>query len=136
MVFTFREIQPCSDVHCSLDIIKALLLSSKAHLNIFSKNIVSILDTLLVDMTDLEIVHHCQHVFTAFCSAHDGSTLGVDTEFRNIYDRVMARFSDIAILTGDNSNRYCLLAFLSALSPSKSMDRKDTWKEKNHELML
>ncbi|KAG0338962.1 plasma membrane localization protein [Podila horticola] len=98
-----------SDVHCSLEIIKALLLSSKAHLNIFSKNIVSILDTLLVDMTDLDIVRHCQNVFTAFCSAHDGSTLGVDTEFRNIYDRVVARFSDIAILTGDNSNRYRLI---------------------------
>ncbi|KAI9234048.1 MAG: hypothetical protein BYD32DRAFT_424394 [Podila humilis] len=98
-----------SDVHCSLEIIKALLLSSKAHLNIFSKNIVSILDTLLVDITDLDIIRHCQNVFSAFCSAHDGSTLGVDTEFRNIYDRVVARFSDIATLTGDNSNRYRLV---------------------------
>ncbi|KAF9412816.1 plasma membrane localization protein, partial [Podila epigama] len=97
------------DVHCSLEIIKALLLSSKAHLNIFSKNIVSIIDTLLVDITDIEIVHHCQNVFAAFCSAHDGSTLGVDVEFRTIYDRVIARFSDIAILDGENSNRYRLI---------------------------
>ncbi|KAG0045675.1 plasma membrane localization protein, partial [Linnemannia elongata] len=64
-----------SDVHCSLEIIKSLLQSSKAHLNIFSKNVVSILDTLLVDLSDLDVVRHCQNVFTVFCSAHDGSTL-------------------------------------------------------------
>ncbi|KAF9128108.1 plasma membrane localization protein [Mortierella sp. GBA39] len=95
-----------SDVHCSLEIIKSLLLSSKAHLNIFSKNIAVILDTLLVDISDFDIVRHCQIVFSTFCSAHDGSTLGVDHEFKVIYDRVVARFSFIATLQGENTNRY------------------------------
>jgi len=95
------------DVHCSLEIIKTLLLSSKAHLNIFSKNIVSILDALLVDISDLEVVRHCQNVFSCFCGAHDGSTLGVDVEFRTIYDRIVTRFAGIATLKGaENSNRY------------------------------
>ncbi|KAG0212996.1 plasma membrane localization protein [Mortierella sp. GBA30] len=98
-----------SDVHCSLEIIKALLLESKAHLNIFSKNIVSILDTLLVDSSDLDIVRHCQNVFSCFCAAHDGSTLGVDVEFRTLYDRVVDRFASIATLSGDSSNRYRMI---------------------------
>ncbi|KAI8599261.1 hypothetical protein EDD21DRAFT_380341 [Dissophora ornata] len=99
-----------SDVHCSLEIIKTLLLSSKAHLNIFSKNIVSILDTLLIDISDLEVVRHCQNVFSCFCSAHDGSTLGVDVEFRTIYDRIVTRFAGIAAHQGaENSNRYRMI---------------------------
>ncbi|KAG0363588.1 hypothetical protein BC939DRAFT_504928 [Gamsiella multidivaricata] len=99
-----------SDVHCSLEIIKTLLLSSKAHLNIFSKNVVSILDFLLVDISDLDIVRHCQNVFSCFCGAHDGSTLGVDHEFRTLYDRVVSRFAGIATLkNGDNSSRYRMI---------------------------
>ncbi|KAF9581200.1 plasma membrane localization protein, partial [Lunasporangiospora selenospora] len=99
-----------SDVHCSLEILKALLNNSKAHLNIFAKNIVSVLDTLLLDISDLDIVRHCQNVFSCFCSAHDGSTLGVDTEFRALYDRVVARFAGIATIKGtDSSNRYRLI---------------------------
>ncbi|KAF9916379.1 plasma membrane localization protein, partial [Modicella reniformis] len=95
-----------SDVHCSLEIIKTLIQNNKAHLNIFSKNIVSIIDALLVDISDLDIVRHCQNVFSCFCAAHDGSTLGVDLEFRTIYDRVVARFAVIATHKGgDNSNR-------------------------------
>ncbi|KAF9929942.1 plasma membrane localization protein, partial [Modicella reniformis] len=95
-----------SDVHCSLGIIKALILSSKAHLNIFSKNVIVILDTLLVDISDFDIVRHCQIVFSCFCAAHDGSTLGVDPEFKTLYDHVVARFADIAMLKGDGINRY------------------------------
>ncbi|KAF9942325.1 plasma membrane localization protein [Mortierella alpina] len=98
-----------SDVHCSLEIIKALLLESKAHLNIFSKNVVSILDMLLVDLSDLDIVRHCQNIFSCFCAAHTGSTLGVDVEFRTVYDRVVGRFANIATLSGDNSNRYRMI---------------------------
>lgn len=74
-------------------------------MNIFSKNVVSILDTLLVDLSDLDVVRHCQNVFTVFCSAHDGSTLGVDGDFRTLYDRVVARFASIAILKGEDNNR-------------------------------
>lgn len=98
-------LSPNRDVHCSLEIIKSLVLSSKAHLNIFSKNVVVILDTLLADISDYDIVRHCQNIFKCFCAAHDGSTLGVDLDFRTIYDRVVARFANIAILRGDNSNR-------------------------------
>ncbi|KAF9910682.1 membrane anchoring protein efr3a [Lobosporangium transversale] len=98
-----------NDVHCSLEIIKALLIASKGHLNIFSKNIVAILDTLLVDTSDFDIVRHCQIVFSAFCAAHDGSTLGVDQDFRTLYERVVARFSDIATLQGDENNKYRLV---------------------------
>ncbi|KAI8358604.1 hypothetical protein B0O80DRAFT_441085 [Mortierella sp. GBAus27b] len=98
-----------SDVHCSLEIIKALILSSKAHLNIFSKNVVVILDTLLVDTSDFEVVRHCQIVFSCFCAAHDGSTLGIDPEFKTLYDHVVARFADIAVLEGEGANRYRLV---------------------------
>lgn len=107
---------PASDVHCSLEIIKALILSSKAHLNIFSKNVVVILDTLLVDISDFDIVRHCQTVFSCFCAAHDGSTLGIDLEFRTLYDRVVARFADIAVLAGDGTNRYYWTASASNTS--------------------
>ncbi|KAF9165043.1 plasma membrane localization protein [Actinomortierella ambigua] len=93
-----------SDVHCSLEIIKSVLVASKAHLNIFAKNIVSILDTLLADLSDFDIVRHCQNVFAVFCSAHDGSTLGVDAEFRSIYDRVVLRFAEIATIRFDQPN--------------------------------
>ncbi|KAI7832197.1 hypothetical protein BC939DRAFT_434775 [Gamsiella multidivaricata] len=99
-----------SDVHCSLEIIRSLILSSKAHLNIFSKNVVVILDTLLVDISDFDIVRHCQAVFSCFCAAHDGSTLGVDLEFRTLYDRVVIRFADIATRRGEENNRYRLVA--------------------------
>ncbi|KAF9436790.1 plasma membrane localization protein [Entomortierella beljakovae] len=99
-----------ANVHCSLEIIKALIGASKAHLNIFSKNVVSILDALLVDISDLDVIRHCQNVFSCFCSAHDGSTLGVDTEFRTIYDRVVSRFAYIAILeNGNDVNRYRMI---------------------------
>ncbi|KAG0309666.1 Coronin-7 [Dissophora globulifera] len=104
----FRK-KKLSDVHCSLEIIRSLILSEKAHINLFSKNIVIILDTLLVDMTDFDIVRHCQVVFTCFCAAHDGATLGVDLEFRTLYDRVVDRFATMATLQGDNSNRYRLV---------------------------
>lgn len=112
-----------SDVHCSLEIIKSLLQSSKAHLNIFSKNVVSILDTLLVDLSDLDVVRHCQNVFTVFCSAHDGSTLGVDSDFRTLYDRVVARFASIAILKGENSNRFKMIGLraLEGVVSSKAL---------------
>ncbi|KAG0274069.1 plasma membrane localization protein [Linnemannia exigua] len=112
-----------SDVHCSLEIIKSLIQSSKAHLNIFSKNVVSILDALLVDLSELDVVRHCQNVFTVFCSAHDGSTLGVDTDFRTIYDRVVARFASIAILKGENSNRFRMIGLraLEGVVSSKAL---------------
>ncbi|KAG0236210.1 plasma membrane localization protein [Actinomortierella wolfii] len=107
-----------SDVHCSLEIIKSVMVASKAHLNIFAKNIVSILDTLLADISDFDIVRHCQNVFAVFCNAHDGSTLGVDAEFRSIYDRVVMRFAEIATIKFDQPNtrnRYRMVG-LRALS--------------------
>ncbi|KAG0360273.1 plasma membrane localization protein [Podila minutissima] len=112
-----------ADVHCSLEIIKALLLASKAHLNIFSKNIVSIIDTLLVDLSDLDVVRHCQNVFACFCSVHDGSTLGVDHEFRTIYDRVVSRFAGIATYQGANANRYRMIGLraLEGVVASKAL---------------
>ncbi|KAF9103815.1 membrane anchoring protein efr3a [Mortierella sp. AM989] len=118
-----------SNVHCSLEIIKTLLLASKAHLNIFSKNIVSILDALLVDISDLDVVRHCQNVFSCFCGAHDGSTLGVDAEFRTIYDRVVARFADIAVHSnGDGANRYRMIGLraLEAVVSSSALYACDT----------
>ncbi|KAF9115871.1 plasma membrane localization protein [Mortierella sp. AM989] len=95
-----------SDVHCSLEIIKELLIANQAHLNMFSKNIVVILDALLADISDYDVVRHCQAVFSTFCSAHDGSTLGVDVEFRNLYFRIVARFAEITTLQGEQNNRY------------------------------
>ncbi|KAF9093432.1 plasma membrane localization protein, partial [Mortierella sp. GBA35] len=112
-----------ADVHCSLEIIKTLLQSNKAHLNIFSKNVVSILDALLVDLSDLDVVRHCQNVFTVFCTAHDGSTLGVDSDFRTLYDRVVARFASIAVLKSENSNRFRMIGLraLEGVVSSKAL---------------
>ncbi|KAG0315231.1 plasma membrane localization protein [Dissophora globulifera] len=124
----FRK-KKLSDVHCSLEIIKTLIMSSKAHLNIFSKNIVSILDALLVDISDLDIVRHCQNVFSCFCGAHDGSTVGVDLEFRTVYDRVVTRFAGIAVLKGgDNSNRYRMIGLraLESVVSSSALYACDT----------
>ena len=98
-------VSPSSDVHCSLEIIRTLILSNKIHISLFSKNIVVILDTLLVDISDFDVVSHCQTIFSCFCAAHDGSTLGVDLEFRTLYDHVVARFADIATLHGEANNR-------------------------------
>ncbi|KAG0001664.1 plasma membrane localization protein [Entomortierella chlamydospora] len=95
-----------NDVHCSLEIIKELLLANKAHINMFSKNIIVILDALLVDISDYDIVRHCQVVFSSFCTSHDGSTLGADVEFRTLYFRVVARLADLARLGGENNSRY------------------------------
>ncbi|KAF8951322.1 plasma membrane localization protein [Entomortierella lignicola] len=123
-----------SSVHCSLEIIKSLLLASKAHLNIFSKNIVSILDALLVDISDLDIVRHCQNVFSCFCSAHDGSTLGVDVEFRTIYDRVVSRFAGIATLqNSESANRYRMIGLraLEAVVSSHALYACDTQAQLN-----
>ncbi|KAF9212998.1 plasma membrane localization protein [Podila verticillata] len=116
-----------ANVHCSLEIIKALLLASKAHLNIFSKNIVSIIDSLLVDLSDLDIVRHCQNVFSCFCSVHDGSTLGVDHEFRTIYDRVVSRFAGIATYQGANANRFRMIGLraLEGVVASKALTACD-----------
>ncbi|KAF9434203.1 Coronin-7, partial [Entomortierella beljakovae] len=98
-----------SDVHCSLEIIKELLSANKAHMNMLSKNIVSTLDPLLADITDYDLVRHCQVVFSSFCSAHDGSTLGVDEELRTLYFRIMSRFAHIACLKGDENCGYRLV---------------------------
>ncbi|KAG0027185.1 plasma membrane localization protein [Podila clonocystis] len=116
-----------ADVHCSLEIIKALLLANKAHLNIFSKNIVSIIDTLLVDLSDLDVVRHCQNVFSCFCSVHDGSTLSVDNEFRTIYDRLVSRFAGIATYQGANANRYRMIGLraLEGVVASKALTACD-----------
>ncbi|KAG0256113.1 plasma membrane localization protein [Mortierella polycephala] len=116
------------DVHCSLDIIKALLLESKAHLNIYSKNVVNILDVLLVDISDFDIVRHCQSIFSCFCAAHDGSTLGVDIEFKSLYSRVVARSATIATFEGDNSNRYRMIGLraLEAVVSSSALYASDS----------
>ncbi|KAF9928126.1 plasma membrane localization protein [Linnemannia zychae] len=90
-------------------------------MNIFSKNIVAILDILLADLSEFDIIHHCQLVFSDFCSAHDGSTLGVDHDFKILYDRVVVRFAYIATLQGENSNRYRLVG-LKAMGSVVSSD--------------
>ncbi|RUS18408.1 hypothetical protein BC938DRAFT_475983, partial [Jimgerdemannia flammicorona] len=86
------------DNQVSLDIIKALIQSCHRDLNLFSKNVIKILDMIL-DTRDLELVSLACSTFVVFCAHHDGSTLGVDNEFTISYESLVKKFAGFCTYT-------------------------------------
>ncbi|CAB5305772.1 unnamed protein product [Rhizophagus irregularis] len=83
------------DTEISLQIIKSLLEECKKDLNLFSKNVVKIIASSL-STNDIDLVARAASVFIVFCADHDGSTIGVDTEFTIIYENLIERFANYA----------------------------------------
>ncbi|CAJ0627105.1 6300_t:CDS:10 [Entrophospora sp. SA101] len=77
------------DIDVSLQIISKLLGACKKDLNLFSKNVVKIIADSL-STKDIELVARACSVFIDFCLYHDGTNLGVDSEFTTIYERLHA----------------------------------------------
>ncbi|RCH88033.1 plasma membrane localization protein, partial [Rhizopus stolonifer] len=75
----------------SLEILKSLIEACHRDLNLFSKHVVKIID-MMVETKDIDIIDlACQ--FVIFTSYHDGSTLGVDTEFTRDYEDLLKKFA-------------------------------------------
>ncbi|RHZ79368.1 hypothetical protein Glove_149g122 [Diversispora epigaea] len=91
------------DTEVSLQIIKALLDACNYNLNLFSKNVLKIILASL-STNDIDIVARAASVFITFCSYHDGSTLGVDSEFTEIYENLILSFAQYAICKESDLN--------------------------------
>ncbi|KAI8885042.1 hypothetical protein K501DRAFT_271108 [Backusella circina FSU 941] len=86
----------------SLHILKALIQACHRDLNIFSKYVVRILSEML-DTKDIELIDLSCETFITFCSYHEGSTLGVDSEFTNDYEDLLKKWVDFCIYTKESS---------------------------------
>ncbi|CAG8603443.1 16287_t:CDS:10 [Acaulospora morrowiae] len=84
------------DTDISLQIIKALLEECNSNLNLFSKNVLKIISASL-SANDIDVITRAASVFITFCSYHDGSTLGVDVEFTQIYEDLISSFAQYAM---------------------------------------
>lgn len=78
------------NVQVTLDILKAIIERCPEDLNLFAKNVVSIMDSVL-SANDLSLSQHASPVFDAFCKAHDtvlfqGDPLYV-IDFQNLFNR-------------------------------------------------
>ncbi|CAI2182317.1 14376_t:CDS:10 [Funneliformis geosporum] len=91
------------DTEVSLQIIKALIDECKKDLNLFSKNVVKIISASL-STNDIDLVSRATSVFITFCAYHNGSTLGVDTEFTSIYESLIDQFAKYATWKYDDQN--------------------------------
>ncbi|KAI8636865.1 hypothetical protein BD408DRAFT_425439 [Parasitella parasitica] len=76
----------------TLEIVKALIVDCNRDLNLFSKYVVKIIDMML-ETNDIEVIDLACQVFVIFTNHHDGSTLGVDAELTNDYERLLKRFA-------------------------------------------
>ncbi|KAI7908324.1 uncharacterized protein BX663DRAFT_528761 [Cokeromyces recurvatus] len=76
----------------SLQIIKALIEACHRDLNLFSKYIVKIFKMML-ETKDIETMDLTCQVFVIFTSYHDGSTLGIDSEFTKDYEYLLKKFA-------------------------------------------
>ncbi|KAI8984553.1 hypothetical protein BDF20DRAFT_860519 [Mycotypha africana] len=77
----------------SLEIIKALIEACHRDLNLFSKNVVKIIDMVL-DTKDISMIDSACQVFVVFTKYHEGSTLGVDSELTKDYELLLKKFAD------------------------------------------
>ncbi|CAG8705308.1 11029_t:CDS:2, partial [Acaulospora morrowiae] len=90
------------DTDISLQIIKALLEECNSNLNLFSKNVLKIISASL-STNDIDVIARAASVFITFCSYHDGSTLGVDVEFTQIYEDLISSFAQYAMCKDHNT---------------------------------
>ncbi|RIB09433.1 hypothetical protein C2G38_2108639 [Gigaspora rosea] len=102
-VFTDVKKRRKQDTEVSLQIIKALLEACHNNLNLFSKNILKIITSSL-STSDIDLVACATSVFITFCGYYDGSTLGVDTEFTEIYESLIELFARYAITKESDIN--------------------------------
>ncbi|KAI7868263.1 hypothetical protein BDF14DRAFT_1794620 [Spinellus fusiger] len=79
--------------HVSLSILKALIQTCHRDLNLFSTSIVNIL-SMILDTRDLELIDLTCETFIVFCDHHDGTTLGVDTEFTAEFEALIQKFTN------------------------------------------
>ncbi|CAJ0769424.1 5282_t:CDS:10 [Entrophospora sp. SA101] len=111
------------DIDVSLQIISKLLGACKKDLNLFSKNVVKIIADSL-STKDIELVARACSVFIDFCLYHDGTNLGVDSEFTTIYESLISDFANYATyeIESDRKGLHALQAAVTsdALYKAKS----------------
>ncbi|KAG5457698.1 MAG: hypothetical protein BJ554DRAFT_2221 [Olpidium bornovanus] len=78
----------------TLHIIDGLMGACHKDLNLFSKQTIKIISSIL-DTNDLSLMSQAAHSFVRFSRYHNGSTLGVDAEFTASYEALVARFCDL-----------------------------------------
>ncbi|OZJ04102.1 hypothetical protein BZG36_02854 [Bifiguratus adelaidae] len=79
----------------TLAVVNALLSACPRDINLFSKNVIRILDMVL-NTRDLELLNEAIRVFATFCKYHDGSLLDVDPEITQQYDDLIKKFTGFA----------------------------------------
>ncbi|CAG8479589.1 1865_t:CDS:10 [Racocetra persica] len=111
------------DTEISLQIIRALLEACHKNLNLFSKNIVKIITSSL-STNDIDLVACATSVFITFCQYYDGSTLGVDTEFTEIYEGLIELFAKYATIKESDANneKRCRFIGIYALQSAVTSD--------------
>ncbi|CAG8505924.1 1213_t:CDS:2, partial [Racocetra fulgida] len=107
------------DTEVSLQIIKALLEACHKDLKLFSKNIVKII-TASLSTNDIDLVACATSVFITFCHYYDGSTLGVDTEFTEIYEGLIELFAKYATIKESDANNEKSAVTSDALQPTSA----------------
>ncbi|KAI8987764.1 hypothetical protein BDF20DRAFT_852105 [Mycotypha africana] len=87
----------------SLRIIKELIQTCHRNLNIFSKNVVRILNEML-DTRDIELLDFTCETFITLCRYLDCTSMAVDSDFMNDYQRLIGSFAGFCnYSTKDNS---------------------------------
>ncbi|RCH81725.1 plasma membrane localization protein [Rhizopus stolonifer] len=76
----------------SLLILKALIQSCHGDLNMFSKYLIYTFCQLM-ETQDIELIDQTCETFIVFCTFHDGSTLGLDTDFTNQYEILLEKLA-------------------------------------------
>ncbi|ORY90398.1 hypothetical protein BCR43DRAFT_111484 [Syncephalastrum racemosum] len=95
----------------SLAILKALIQSCHHDLNLFSKQVVSILNMTL-DTRDLDLIDLSCETFVVFSSYHDGSTLGVDADFTSDFEALLKRFAGFCNYDNEDQSLACQMRYI------------------------
>ncbi|KAL1924830.1 uncharacterized protein VTP21DRAFT_4484 [Calcarisporiella thermophila] len=118
------------DNQVSLDIMKALVEECKRDLNLFSKNIVAIIDDI-IDTRELDtLVPRACDLFVLFTKYNNGAVLGMDTELTGAYIRLIEKFSKFATNKSSDSTirikgRFIGLKALHAVASSDPLFSSD-----------
>ncbi|KAJ2725835.1 plasma membrane localization protein [Coemansia sp. Benny D115] len=92
-----RDVQKArhAEVLVALGVFDALLEASARDLHFFARDVLDCLDQAL-GAADLALAKAATKTFTLFCRAHSGTTLGIDTELRARYTRLLAVYASYA----------------------------------------
>lgn len=98
------------NVQVTLDILKNIIERCPEDINLFAKNVVSILDAV-ISSNDLSLSTHAAPVFDTFCRSHDGVLFRGDPLYVKDFQHLVGKYFEIAkgSDTGPNSLQWKLV---------------------------